>query len=89
MSVNSQMRSQLNLPQHIQGAVVTDVDQNSPAYDAGLRPGDVVEEINHKKVDSADDAVKLTGHVKSKVTLLKVWSRGGSHYMVVDESKAG
>ena len=59
------------------------------AYEAGLRPGDVIEEINRKPVASADEAVKLTEHAKEKVVLLKVWSHGGSHYMVVDESKAG
>ncbi len=49
----------------------------------------MIEEINHKPVTSGDDAVKLTEHVKNKVVLLKVWAKGGSHYMVVDESKAG
>jgi S1-C subfamily serine protease len=52
-------------------------------------PGDVIEEINRKPVETAGDAVKLTEHVKDKVVLLKIWSNGGSHYMVVDESKAG
>jgi serine protease Do len=59
------------------------------AFEAGLRPGDVIEEINHKPVASGDDAVKLTSHVKEKVVLLKIWSKGASHYLVVDESKAG
>jgi serine protease Do len=67
------------------------VDQDSPAFEAGLRPLDVIEEINHKPVKSAEDAVKLTENVKDKRTLLKVWSsagnRSGSHYVVVDESK--
>jgi serine protease Do len=80
---------QMNLPKELKGAVITDVDQDSAAYDAGLRPGGVIQEINHKPVQSADDAVKFTENLKSKKILLKVWSDGGSHYVVVDETKAG
>lgn len=82
-------RGQLHLPQNVHGAVITDVDQNSAAYEAGLRPGDVVEEINRSPVNGADDAVKLTTNVKDKVVLLKIWSKGGSRFVVVDENKAG
>jgi serine protease Do len=80
---------QMNLPKDLKGAVITDVDQDSAAYDAGLRPGSIIQEINHKSVQSADDAVKFTENLKNKKILLKVWSDGGSHYVVVDESKAG
>jgi serine protease Do len=86
--IDSQAVQQLNLPTDLKGAVVTQVDENSAAYDAGLRAGDVIEEINRKTVGSADDAVKLTDHVKDKVLLLKIWSKGASHFMVVDESKS-
>lgn len=82
-------KGQLHLPQNVKGAVVTEVDQNSAAYEAGLRPGDVVEEINRKPVNTADDAVRLTTNVKDKVVLLKIWSKGGSRFVVVDENKAG
>ena len=68
---------------------MTEVDPNSPSYEAGLRQGDVIQEINRQPVTSADDAVKLTENAKEKRTLLRVWSKGGSRYIVVDESKAG
>jgi serine protease Do len=87
--LDAQAVQQMNLPKDLRGAVVTDVDQDSAAYDAGIRPGSVIQEINHKSVQSADDAVKLTENLKSKKILLKVWSDGGSRYVVVDESKAG
>ena len=75
-----------------QGAVVTQVDPTSAAADAGLKEGDVIMEINKQPVKSAEDAVKLTSNAKDKITLLHVWSNDGnrgSHYLVVDESKAG
>ena len=85
---------QMNVPANVKGAIITDVDQDSAAYEAGLRPGAVILEINHKPVRSADDAVKLTEKMKDKKTLLKVWNRdpngtAGTRYLVVDESKAG
>jgi serine protease Do len=49
----------------------------------------VIREINRQPVQNADEAVKLSENVKDKKILLKVWSKGGSRYVVVDESKAG
>jgi serine protease Do len=85
--IDATAKRQLGLPNTVKGAMVTNVDQDSAAYEAGLRPGDVIEEINRKPVESADDAVKLTENVKSKKTLLKIWSKGGSRYLVVNEEK--
>ena len=69
--------------------VVTDVDESSVAREAGLKPGDVILEINRQPVKNADDAVRLTERPKDKTTLLRIWSNGGSRYVVVDESNAG
>jgi serine protease Do len=87
--IDAQTRQQLNIPDRVKGAVVTEVDPNSASAEAGLKPGDVITEINRHPVASANDAVRLTEHAKDKTTLLHVWSKDGSHYLVVDESKAG
>jgi serine protease Do len=88
--VDSNVRQQFNLPRDLKGAVVTDVDPDSASYAAGLRPGDVVLEIDRKPVNNAEEAVKLSENIKNKSSiLLRVWSKGGSHYLVVDESKVG
>ena len=79
-------RNEFDVPARVHGALVTDVDANSASAEAGLTAGDVIMEINHQPVRSADDAVKLTDHAKSRKTLLKLWSRGGIHFLVVDES---
>ncbi len=85
--VDPQMRQQFNLPGNVKGAVIEEVKPDSAAAEAGLKPGDVIEEINRHPVKSAEDAVRLTEKTTDKHTLVRVWEGGGSHYVVVDESK--
>ena len=44
------VRQQLNLPAAAKGVVVTDVDENSQAAQEGLKPGDLIQQVNHKPV---------------------------------------
>ena len=52
-------RQQLQLPDNIQGVVVTDVDPDSNSADAGLQRSDVIVEINRQPVTNTDRAVEL------------------------------
>jgi serine protease Do len=88
--LDNNARQQFDLPGNVKGAVVTEVDPNSASAEAGLRPGDVIQEINRKPVKNAEEAVKMTEKTTDKTTLLRVWRDGGSRYVVVDEgNKAG
>jgi serine protease Do len=79
------IRRQLNLPGQLRGgAVVTQIAPTSAAAAAGLREGDVILEINRQKVDSASDAVDLSRQAGGDRVLLRVWSGGGSRYLVVN-----
>jgi len=86
-NLDARYRQQFNIPAQVQGALVVDVDAASPAAAAGLRPGDVILEINRQRVNSADEAVERSQDIKGDRALLRVWSGGGSRYMVVDASK--
>lgn len=79
-------RRQLGVPARVAGALITDVDANSASAHAGLQPGDVIMEINHQPVASAEDAVRLSEDDSNKKTLLKLWSRGGTVFAVIDET---
>jgi len=86
--LDPQARREFDVPLHVRGALVTQVDPSTPSAAAGLQPGDVIEEINRHAVSDADEAIKLTEHPDSKKTLLRVWNQNGSHYVLVDETKA-
>jgi serine protease Do len=87
--LDDDLRAQLGAPEDLTGAMVKEVAPDSVAFEAGLREGDVIREINRKPVTAAKDAVAMTRQLKDKTILLRVWSKGGSRYLVVDETQAG
>jgi serine protease Do len=60
------------------GLVVTNVEEGSPADEAGLRRGDVIVEVNQKKVDNLRDYRAALGRVGSADSLLLLVRRGGN-----------
>ena len=80
--LDQEVRQQLQLPDNVQGVVVTDVDPDSNSADAGLQPNDVIVEINHHPVTNADRAVELCKQARGNQILLKIWRarrRPGRH----------
>jgi serine protease Do len=87
--LDQQTHDELKVPENVKGVVITEVQPDSPAAEAGLKQGVVIQEINRHPVKTDDEAVQMTEDAKDKFTLLRIWSNGGSHYVVVDESKVG
>jgi len=87
-NLDTPTREQLGAPRVLKGAVVTQVEEGSAAYAAGLRQGDVITEINRNDIADADAAVAACEKAEP-ATLVKIWRDGGSRYLVVDESRAG
>ena len=83
-----QIRQQFGVPREIQGAVVTDVEEDSPAWKANLRPGDVIWEINRQPVHDAEEAIDAAQNLENSRIRLRVWSEGGNRFVVVDEMKS-
>lgn len=82
-------RQQLNVPDQVRGVVVQQVKPGSPADDAGIQPGDVIEEMNRKPVASASQfASDVHAAPADKDILLLVWSHGNASYVTIhpDES---
>jgi serine protease Do len=77
---------QAGLPANTRGVVVTDVDPASSAAAAGLKEGDVIQEVNHHAVTNADDLAKAL-HSKNDrgngESLLQVNRGGNKFYLAV------
>jgi len=88
VDLDSRAKRQLDVPTNVQGALVSGVDPDSNAAEAGLRQGDVIVEIDRHPVANAQQAVNLSDQSKGDEILLRVWSaRMGMHYLTVDNRK--
>ncbi len=76
---------QLNLGKQSQGVVVIDVESGSAVEEAGIRPGDVIVELNRKPVRHVDDFRKLSGKLgKNDTALLLVVRQGSKLFLAVN-----
>jgi len=83
--IDADTRKKFDIPEGAKGVVVTEIDQDSPSAEAGLKPGDVIHEINREPVNTAKDAVDLSEKVKKeKKVLLRVSTKGNSRYVIVE-----
>ena len=58
------LRQRLNVGSGVSGVIVEDVQEDSPAADQGVAPGDIITEINGKKVSSVSDFRGELDHVR-------------------------
>jgi len=86
-SITPQLKRRYNLTD-TQGVVVTDVEMGSKAFRMGVREGDVIKEINRKKVQSLTDFTQITKRIRkgARVTLL-IKRRGYTMYLSLYEKK--
>ncbi|HZA37822.1 MAG TPA: Do family serine endopeptidase [Candidatus Baltobacteraceae bacterium] len=83
--VTADVREALTLPKEIQGAVIVAIDTASPAAQAGLRMGDVIQEVNKQPVKNAKDLVALSNKLKpTEKILMRVYSQGRSGYVALE-----
>jgi serine protease Do len=89
VTLDDSLRQQVGAPSSVNGVVVAELNTDSTAAAAGLLQGDVIQEINHKLVTGAEEAVAAVKGATGKRFLLQVWAHGGSRFLVIDESGAG
>jgi len=83
--ISDDIRTTLNLSKEIQAAVIADIDAESPAEKAGLREGDVIQEVNKQPVRSAKDLLAISKKLgPNEKILIRVYSQGRSGYVALD-----
>ncbi|HMJ11009.1 MAG TPA: PDZ domain-containing protein, partial [Polyangiaceae bacterium] len=82
-NLNDLNRKRFQIPNDVgAGVVVLGVQRSSAAARAGLRPGDVLLEVNRQRVDGVGKFTDIYGKAKGS-TLLVVSRQGRTIYMVV------
>jgi serine protease Do len=82
-NLDAETRRELGMDAKTEGAVVVSrVARGSKAADSGIRPGDIVLEVNRVKVTSAEAAVGQIKGSKGDVLLL-VSRRGASQFLLI------
>jgi serine protease Do len=74
-NLSEEARKTFKIKDSVKGVIVTSVDPGSAAADRGLRPGDVIEEVNHQAIEHPGDiarAIENAKHEAKKPALLLV-----------------
>ena len=59
LTINSESRIKLNLPEDLEGVAVLDVSDTSDAFEKGIRAGDVIVEAGRTKIADVSDISKI------------------------------
>jgi serine protease Do len=78
-----ELASRLHLPQAAKGLVVQEVDPDGRAVDAGIRSGDVIQEVNRRPVDSVADLRAALRQSNDKPALLLINRQGADIFVTV------
>jgi serine protease Do len=83
-----ELARRLDLERGEGGAVVSDVDRNSPAFNAGLAPGDVILEVNRQKVTTVSQATReLQKIAPGQPAFLLIWRDGQRQFVSMTRGK--
>lgn len=80
--LSAETRREYNVPNHVRGALITRVAEDSAAS-GHLRAGDVILEFEKKAVRGADDAIAMSEKFEGNRVFLRIWRRGSAQYLFV------
>lgn len=80
-NLDDQYRYRLRIPQEVEGVLVTEVETDSDAAKQGVRPGDVIVQIENKPVSSVSELSKAIR--KAPKGLKRVYAYRDGHVFVV------
>lgn len=83
MGLTADVASQLKLPAGTKGVAVSSVDPASAAAEAGVQPGDVIQEVNHQPVTGVDGFDRAMQKAGNQPVLLLIDRNGSTSFLVV------
>jgi len=89
--VSQDLKDKFQLQDSQKGVVITDVSPNTPAAERGLKPGDVIMEVQQGEIASPDDVrkqVEAARKADRKFVLMLIQREGGVQYVPLSLSKA-
>ncbi|MDE3156060.1 MAG: DegQ family serine endoprotease [Acidobacteriota bacterium] len=81
--LDGRQASRLGLPAGSRGVVVQDVDPSGPAADAGIRPGDVIQQVNRQAVNTPGELREALKRSGNRPSLLLVQRDGTPFFVTV------
>ncbi len=84
-SITQDIRMRQNIPEDVSGLIVSKVDQNTDAESKGIRPGDIIQEINQVSVNDITAFRKIINSLKGnkKGVLLLVNRQGNINFVAL------
>jgi serine protease Do len=80
ITLTEDIARQLGLDRNETGVVVIGVQAGSPAEEAGIKRGDVIQEIDRKRIMTLDDFMRIASEIKPDETVLMFINRGGKKF---------
>jgi serine protease Do len=82
--ITPEIARKMDLPSNTGGAIVSDVDRNSPAANAGIAPGDVIVEVNRHKVNNVSQVTRELQTVQTgQPAFILVWRDGNNVFVTM------
>jgi serine protease Do len=82
--VTPEIARELEIPRNRGGAVVTDVERSSAAFNAGIAPGDVILEVNRTAVASPAQVQRELQKVPgTSPVFLLIWRNGSENFVTI------
>ncbi|MBU8922999.1 MAG: Do family serine endopeptidase [Bacteroidales bacterium] len=78
-------RQALNIPSRVKGVIITQVDRSTSAEKAGLNRGDVLVEVNRKRITDISDFRDVLDSTRRDKVLLLVYRSGNYFYVAISE----
>ena len=87
-AITPDVSRRLDLPRNEGGAIVSDIDRNSPAFNAGIVPGDVILEVNRQKVANVSQVTRELQKVQAgQPTFLLLWRDGQQVFVTMTKNR--